>query len=130
VEERRDARSRPRVLVWEEGYTYGRQTMVDDVVRRGGGIDVAAEAGLLGAVPLTEEAALAFAPDVILVPVTSAAVLRRAPELLGDAPVWQAVAAVQRGEVYGVPRRWIGSVSLPAVDALEAVADILGAREP
>jgi iron complex transport system substrate-binding protein len=104
--------------------------MVEDVIRRGGGIDVAAEAGLAGAVSLTEEAALALSPEVILVPVESAGVLRRAPELVGDAPIWRAVAAVRRGDVYGVPRRWIGSVSLPAVDALEAVADILDAREP
>src|SRR5262249_27484863 len=119
----------PRVLVWEGGYTYGAGTLVDDLVVRAGGIDVAAEAGMRGPVSLTEESPIALAPDVIVVPIDGAEPRPRAPELVGDAPVWRGVAAVRRGEVYGVPRAWIGSVSHHAVRALEALADLLrGAR--
>jgi iron complex transport system substrate-binding protein len=115
----------PRVLVWEGGYTYGRATMPDDLVTRAGGVDVASEAGLRGPVPITEEAAVAFAPDVIVVPIEEAVPRRRDRSLLGDAPVWRAVAAVREGRVYGVPRAWMGSVSHHAVRALEVLADIL-----
>jgi iron complex transport system substrate-binding protein len=123
--------SRPvRVLVWEDGYTYGAGTMPEDLVRRAGGANVATEAGLRGAVALTEEAAVGLAPDMIVVPTSEAAPRAHAPGLLGEAPVWGAVEAVRRGEVYGVPRAWMGSVSLPAVRALEAVADVLSRRTP
>jgi iron complex transport system substrate-binding protein len=119
-----------RVLVWEGGYTYGAETLADDIVRRAGGRNVAAEAGLQGPVALTEEAAPGLAPDVVIVPIEQTGVRMRAPELVGDAPVWSAVGAVRRGDVYGVPRAWIGSVSHHAVRALEAVADILDRRDP
>jgi iron complex transport system substrate-binding protein len=115
----------PRVLVWEGGFTYGRATMPDDLVRRAGGADVASEAGLRGPVAITEEAAVALAPDVIVVPIEDATPRPRDRSLLGDAPVWRAVAAVREGRVYGVPRAWIGSVSHHAIRALEALGDIL-----
>jgi iron complex transport system substrate-binding protein len=122
---RRIRNERPRVLVWEDGFTYAKGTLVDDVVTRAGGVNVASVAGLGGAVSLTEEAAVALAPDVVIVPVEQAEPRLHARELVGDAPVWSAVAAVRRGEVHGVPRAWIGSVSLPVVRALELIASIL-----
>jgi iron complex transport system substrate-binding protein len=125
VEARERPARAPRVLVWEGGFTYGRATMPDDLVRRAGGVDVASEAGLRGPVPITEEAAVALAPDVIVVPIEDATLRRRDPSLLGDAPVWRAVAAVRSERVYGVPRAWIGSVSHHAVRALEALDDVL-----
>jgi iron complex transport system substrate-binding protein len=130
VEARGRRGQKVRVLVWEDGFTYGRGTMPEDVLRRAGALDVATEAGLAGAVALTEEAVVALAPDVVIVPTGDEAPRPHAPELLGSAPVWRAVAAVRCGEVYGLPRAWVGSVSLPAVQALEAVADILGSRGP
>jgi iron complex transport system substrate-binding protein len=120
----------PRVLVWEGGFTYGRGTMPDDLVRRAGAVDVASEAAMTGPVALTEEAAVSLAPDVILVPIEGPTPVWREPALLGDAPIWRAVDAVTRGDVYGIPRAWLGSVSHHAVRALEAVADILDARKP
>jgi iron complex transport system substrate-binding protein len=126
------ARPRPapsaRVLLWDHGFTYGEGTLTDDVIRRAGGRDVASEAGMRGPVELGEEAAVSLAPDVVLVPIEDLTPRPHAPELLGDAPVWQAVEAVRRGEVYGVPRAWMGSVSHHVVRALETVASILDGR--
>jgi iron complex transport system substrate-binding protein len=119
-----------RVLLWDHGYTYGVGTLADDVLRRAGASDVASEAGMRGPVALGEEAAVALAPDIVLVPIEDAALRAHAPELVGDAPVWGAVEAVRRGEVYGVPRAWMGSVSHHVVRALEAVAIILDGRAP
>jgi iron complex transport system substrate-binding protein len=114
---------RPRVLLWDGGYTYGAGTMEDDLVRVAGGDNVAAS--IQGAAALTEEAALALAPDVVLVPIPRGAVEPRAPALVGDDPIWRAVPAVQRGAVHGVPRAWLGSLTQHAVRGLEAVAAIL-----
>jgi iron complex transport system substrate-binding protein len=120
----------PRVLVWEQGYTYGAGTLVDEVIRRAGGTDVASEAGLRGPVAISEEAAIALEPDVVLVPIGDRAPRAHVPQLVGDESVWRAVKAVQRGEVYGIPRSWIGSVSHHVVRALETVASILDGRSP
>jgi iron complex transport system substrate-binding protein len=118
----------PRVLLWESGFTYAAGTLQDDLLRRAGGIDVATEAGQRGPVAITEEAAVAMAPDLVIVPVDALTPRWHDATLVGDAPVWRAVKAVREGRVYGVPRAWIGSVSHHAVRALEAMADIL--RDP
>jgi iron complex transport system substrate-binding protein len=115
----------PRVLLWESGYSYGRGTMQDDLIRRAGGVDAASEAGQHGPVALTEEAAVVFDPDVVVVPTEDLAPRGRDVSLLGTAPVWRVVRAVQQGRVYGIPRAWMGSVSHHAVKALEALADMM-----
>jgi ABC-type Fe3+-hydroxamate transport system substrate-binding protein len=99
--------------------------MPDDLVRRAGGIDTAASAGLHGPVPITEEGAIALDPDVIVVPTEDTSQRWHDVSLVGEAAVWRAVPAVRNARVYGVPRAWIGSVSHHAVRALEAMADIL-----
>jgi iron complex transport system substrate-binding protein len=116
---------RPRVLLWDGGYTYGKGTLEDEMVRLAGGINVAAGAGLTGPVELTEEGALGLEPDVVIVATDGDSLQLNVPDLLGKRPIWGAVAAVRRGDVFGVPRVWIGSVSHHAVRALEAVALVL-----
>jgi ABC-type Fe3+-hydroxamate transport system substrate-binding protein len=98
------------------------------MVRLAGGDNVAS--GLRGAVALTEEAAVALAPEVVIVPVRGPDVERNSVRLVGDDPIWSAVEAVRRGEVHGVPRAWMGSVSHHAVLALEAIASLLDERAP
>jgi iron complex transport system substrate-binding protein len=119
---------RSRILLWDGSYTYGSGTLENEIVRLAGGVNVAAEAGLQGPSPLTEEASVAFDPDVIVVPVEGGGVVLNAPELLKSAPIWAAVGAARRGEVYGIPRAWLGCVSHHAVRGLEALADILEKR--
>ncbi len=124
VEARGEAPSaRRRVLFWDGGFTYGAGTLEDTMVRLAGGQNVAAD--LQGAVGLTEEAAMALRPDLIVVPIAGERVQWRSPDLVGRSAIWSAVPCVQRGEVYGVPRAWVGSVSLEAVRALESLSDIL-----
>jgi iron complex transport system substrate-binding protein len=120
----------PRVLVWDGGFTDGGGTLEDEMIVLSGGVNVAAKAGIVGASSLTEEAAIALDPDVILVPMETRVVRKHAPELLGGAPIWRAVRAAARGNVFGVPRAWIGSVSHHAVRGLEAVAEIVESWEP
>ncbi len=119
-----------RVLLWDQGYTYAAGTLPDDVIRRAGAIDVSAEAGIAGAVEIGEEVAVTLAPDVVVVPIEGPSPRWHAPGLVGDSPAWRAVPAVARGDVYGIPRAWIGSVSHHVVRALEAIASMLDARTP
>jgi iron complex transport system substrate-binding protein len=114
---------RRRVLVWDGGFTYGRGTLEDEIVRLAGGENVAFD--LRGAASLTEEAAVALAPEVIIVPVAGHDVERNSPWLVGAHPIWNAVEAFRRGDVYGLPRAWIGCTSHHAVRALEALGAIL-----
>ena len=117
-----------RVLIWDSGFTYGAGTLQDNLLRRAGGLDVASLAGQRGPVAITEEAAVALAPDLVIVPIEGPAPRWHDPTLVGDAPVWRAVRAVQDRRVYGIPRAWLGSVSHHAVRALEAMADVV--RDP
>jgi ABC-type Fe3+-hydroxamate transport system substrate-binding protein len=95
------------------------------MIHAAGGVNVARDAGLRGPTAVSEEAALRFAPDVIVVPIEGDAMRLRAPELVGDDPAWAAVEAVRRGRVYGVPRMFIGSVSHHATRGLEAIDEAL-----
>jgi iron complex transport system substrate-binding protein len=117
-----------RALIWDGGFTYGRATLEDEILRLAGAVNVAKEAGLEGPTSLTEEAAVALDPEIILVPVESEEAATKNRDLLGGAPIWNAVGAARRGEVFGVPRKWLGCVSHHAVRALEAVAEILDRR--
>lgn len=121
VRARAEARPHRRVLVWEGGYTYGDRTLQDDMIRAAGGVNVAREAGLRGPAAVSEEAALRFAPEVIVVPIEGDVPRPRAPELVGTDAAWTAVEAVRRGRVYGVPRMWMGSVSHHAARGLQAI---------
>ena len=44
----RDVSHRPRVLFWSAGFTAGRGSTIDEVIREGGGVNVAAELDLEG----------------------------------------------------------------------------------
>ncbi len=117
---------RRRVLLWDGGITYGRGTLEDEIVRLAGGDNVAT--GLRGVAALTEEAAIALDPEVVIVPVHGATVERSSVRLVGADPIWSAAPAVHHGDVHGIPRAWIGCVSHHAVLALEALAAILDGR--
>jgi iron complex transport system substrate-binding protein len=119
---------RRRVLLWDGGFTYGGGTLEDEIVRLAGGKNVAS--ALRGASALTEEAAIALDPEVVVVPVRGPQVECNAPGLLGADDLWSAVDAVRQGHVHGIPRAWVGSVSHHAVRALEAMASIIDRTVP
>jgi iron complex transport system substrate-binding protein len=123
VAARAEGRRKSRVLIWEGSYTYGHGTLEDDMIRVAGGVNAAGR--LNGATSLTEEAAVALDPDVIIVPIDGDALVRESPSLLGSAPIWGAVRAVRKGAVAGVPRPWMNSTTHYAVRALEAIDAVL-----
>ena len=61
-----DLPRRPRVLYWAAGYTAGRGTTIDDIIREAGGVNVAAELGLEGSPEISPERVVAADPEIVL----------------------------------------------------------------
>lgn len=76
-------------------YMFGEESGADELVRAMGGVDVAAEIGLDGMKPLTDEAMLAADPDVILVMTKGLESVGGVDGLLSDKP---AIALTQAGQ--------------------------------
>lgn len=123
VEMRVQGRPRPRVLYYAAGgYTAGAETLIDEMITRAGGSNVAREAQYTGTPALPLEAVLRLTPDVIIVPdwqeVPQEDVARR---YLRD-PLWQHIPAVQQGRVYAIQGAWLSTVSQHAIRGLEEMA--------
>lgn len=133
VEARAAGLPRPRVLYLAGGlYTAGADTLVDDLLERAGGHNLARSAGLRGSAPIASELAIGLQPEVILITgwsVDHGVLLRR--QLLED-PRWAGVPAVRQGTVYDLPPASLLAVTHHAVDALEEVFSVVhgGERVP
>jgi iron complex transport system substrate-binding protein len=113
-----------RVLYYDSpGYTMGAGTLVDEMITRAGGRNVAAEAGIRGPGEVGVEAVLALQPDAVLMPRygDSDPVLAR----LGREPAWRSIAALARGRVHEVPSAWVSTASHHAARGLARVARVL-----
>ncbi len=62
----RETTKRPRVVAWSEGSVPARGTIVDDVVRIAGGVNLPAAEGLEGWPRLSAEKVAQWSPDIIL----------------------------------------------------------------
>jgi iron complex transport system substrate-binding protein len=125
---RRRGHPRPRVLSYSGGFTAGRGTSFDDIVRRAGAINEAAAHGIDKFAKLGAEQVLAWDPDVI---VTSASpgqadVVRRR---FRTAPGLAQTAAVRRNQIVLVETRRLLAVSQYVVDAVDQIAASLDAFE-
>ena len=126
VAARRAGRPPLRVLAFSGGFTAGRGTSFDDIVRRAGGINEAAAHGIDKFPKLSEEQVLAWNPDVLVagaLPGEADGVRRR---LLTGAGVGQTTAA-RRNQIVVLEMRLLLAVSPHVVDAVEQLADSLDA---
>jgi iron complex transport system substrate-binding protein len=126
VAARRAGRPPLRVLSFSGGFTAGRGTSFDDIVRRAGAINEAAARGIDKFPRLSEEQVLAWNPDVLVagaLPGEEPAVRRR---LVEGAATGQTTAA-QRGQIVILDTRLLLAVSQHVVDAVERLADRLDA---
>jgi iron complex transport system substrate-binding protein len=126
VAARRTGRPPLRVLSFSGGFTAGRGTSFDDIVRRVGAINEAAARGIDKFPRLSEEQVLAWNPDVLVagaLPGEAEAVRRR---LLTGAGVGQTTAA-RRNQIVIIDTRRYLAVSQHVVDAVEQLADSLDA---
>jgi len=127
------AEQRPRVLfVFTPGdlYSAGKGSFIDEIIRLGGGVNIAAKTNSPWP-QLSMETVVADDPQVILVlngsmggkqqPLTSAAALARFRAL----PRWAAISAVKNGRVYALDD---DALTLPGprlIDGLEAAAQAI-----
>jgi iron complex transport system substrate-binding protein len=118
----RDVTFRPRVLYWASGYTSGRGTTIDDIIREAGGINVAAELGLEGSPEISPERVVAADPEVVLLARWRA---DEGQNPIGNHPILRRLRAVRDGHVITIEGRYLTSVSSHVVDGAERLARAL-----
>ena len=125
VRKRTDGLPRPRVLfVGINGDTMGKGTNFDLFVEAAGGINVAAEAGIVGRGLLPLEKGLVLDPDILLV--SSYRGGRKAKGMaLDEDPAWDSFRAVREGRVFTLNGAHLLSTSHHATKTAEDLARIL-----
>jgi ABC-type hemin transport system substrate-binding protein len=126
VAARRAGRPPLRVLSFSGGFTAGRGTSFDDIVRRANAVNEAAARGLEKFPKISEEQVLAWNPDVLVAgyqPGEQDSVRRR---LLERAGVGQTTAA-RRQQIVLVETRQLLAVSQHVVAVVEHLAERLDA---
>jgi iron complex transport system substrate-binding protein len=110
-----------RVLYYDlPSFTVGRDTLIDEILSRAGGLNVAAAGGMVGPGQIGVEAALGLDPEAIVMPRYGAG---PSPlETLRALPLWREIPAVRAGRVYEAPGTFMGDVSHHAVEALAQLA--------
>jgi iron complex transport system substrate-binding protein len=124
VVQRVRGRPRVRVLYYEiPGYTRGAGSLIDEMIERAGGHNVARDIGVSGAGELGFENVLALAPDVMILPDYGAGAAP--PDALTRSPGWAQIPAVRAGRVHVVSAASITSVSQHAARGLEELARLI-----
>lgn len=113
---------RPRVLFWSAGFTSGRHTTIDDMIREGGGVNVALELNLEGSAEIAPERVAAVDPDVVLVAYWKA---DESQAQIANHPILRQLRAVRENRVIAIESRYLTSISQFAVEGLERVARAL-----
>lgn len=117
--------TRPRVLMLSGKISAaGAGSNEDGIIRRSGGINVAAEAGITGNKSIGVEAIPAMRPDVIVLVESdpSKPVLR---QLVIDNPALQDIVAIKNGRVSAIPQRYLTTLSHWNVRGVQELARIL-----
>ena len=115
-------RPRPRVLLYSaSGWVSGRQTTLDDVISASGGINVAAEMGIVGGKKIPQERVIMADPDVILLRDSRKWESGFRQALLRD-PAFQGVKALREQRVYSIPARLLVASSHHIAETVETMA--------
>ncbi len=115
-------RPRPRVLLYSEsGWVSGRRTTLDDAIRAAGGVNVAAEMGIVGGGKVPQERVIMADPDVILLRDSRSWESGFRQALLRD-PAFQGVKALRQQRVYSIPARLLVTSSHHIAETVETIA--------
>jgi ABC-type Fe3+-hydroxamate transport system substrate-binding protein len=114
---------RPRVLWWNDPDTGGTGTLLDAVITRAGGRNVAVDIGVASVRPVGAERALAAVPDVFLV----AQGADRAR--LASHPVLKSARAVRAGRIVEMPGPLLSTITHHAARSTWFLAHALHPRE-
>jgi iron complex transport system substrate-binding protein len=120
-------RTRPRVLYYEvPGYTRGAGALIDEMIERAGGSNVARDLGIRGVAELGFESVLALRPEVLVMPGFGVGpTATEIPPSLTHAAGWSEIPAVKTGRVHVIPASSITSLSQHAARGLEELARII-----
>jgi iron complex transport system substrate-binding protein len=113
---------RPRVLFWSAGFTAGRGTTIDDIIREGGGVNVAAELGLEGSAEISPERVVAADPEIVLLSRWKA---DERQSQIANHRILRQLRAVREGHVIAIEGRYLMSVSQFVVAGAERLARAL-----
>ena len=119
-------RPRPRVLFYfPGGETLGGNTLLDEMIERAGGFNVARALNLERESRIPTELVIGIQPEVVLVAAWSPKPEDDpALQILHD-PVWREVPAVKNRRVYSLREGWLTCVSQYAVKGVEELANVL-----
>lgn len=113
---------RPRVLLYSEsGWVQGAKTTIDDAIRAAGGVNVAAEMGLVGGGKVPQERVIMADPDVILLRYSRTWESGFRQALLAD-PAFRDVKALRNQRVYSIPARLLVTSSHHIARTVESIA--------
>lgn len=117
----------PGVLYYMPGgFTAGSQTIVNEIITRAGGRNLAAIAGIRRFKKLSKELLVALNPAVIVLGGDPAEDGQAGlPTLLLADPALQEVTAIQTRRIHVIPRSSIGTLSHHIVKGVEAMARVL-----
>lgn len=101
-------------------YTFGSDTFLNDLIEIVGGQNIFAERS--GWLSVSEEAIIAFAPDIIF---TNEEWVENATEAILARPGWQDIPAVQNGNVFFIDNNASSQPSHHVVEALNAMAEAI-----
>lgn len=118
----RDVPHRPRVLFWSAGFTAGRGSTIDDIIREGGGVNVAVELGLESSAEVAPERVVAADPEVVLVGRWKA---DDRESQVANHPILRRLRAVREGRVIAIEGRYLTAVSQHVVEGAERLARAL-----
>ncbi len=113
---------RPGLLSYDlDGWTAGRDTTFDEIVRHAGGRNLAAEAGLKGHPKISLEKVVALDPEILILNQWHLDKTDRNDRLLSH-PALQSVSALKKGQVFEIPGKELTAVSHFIVKGVEEMA--------
>ncbi len=123
VEKRVQGKPRPRVLYFVlRGFTAGEDTLLDEMITRAGGANIARELGLKGNAQISIEAVLELKPEIVIVPSWTRDGAEAEVAGIMENPVWRSLPAVRKKQVYAIPSAQLTTLSHYAVRGVEHMA--------
>jgi iron complex transport system substrate-binding protein len=115
--------ARPRVLFYQvKKFAHGSNTNADGIIRAAGGVNVAAEAGIVRVQEIGQEAIAKMNPDVIIVTQTD---LEEQRVALSGNPALAQVPAVKNGRIYSLAPKQVDTLSPWNTRGVEDLAKLL-----
>lgn len=122
-------KKRPKVLYYDlNGYSVGKNSLMDEAIQLAGGINISASVLADGENKITEELAISLQADVIIMNqwVFNQQDKQANPaEILKAKAAWQNVPAIKNNRVVEIPGTLLRSVSQYRIKGVEAMAKLL-----